>query len=273
MPEGPEIRRAADCLQTAIAHQPTTEVFFAFEYLKPYEDKLTGQTVEAIETFGKAMVTRFDNQLCVYSHNQLYGVWMVRPAHDYPTTNRQLRFAIHTAQTSALLYSASEITVLHADEVPHHPFIRNVGPDVLKVGTTPETVVQQATSSRFRRKSFTALLLDQQFLCGIGNYLRSEILFVARLHPNLRPMDCTESQIQAFAESAIAVCQQSYLHDGITVDLSLAAHLKAEGYSREAYRFWVFGRDDKPCHICSTPILKATLGGRRCYYCPTCQLL
>ncbi|HEY9878553.1 MAG TPA: endonuclease VIII [Leptolyngbyaceae cyanobacterium] len=271
MPEGPEIRLAADRLEAAIAHQPTTQVFFAFDHLKPYEATLTGQTVEAIETFGKAIVTRFGNQLCVYSHNQLYGLWMVRPAHDYPTTNRQLRFAIHTAQTSALLYSASEIAVLYADEVSHHPFIRNIGPDVLKASTTPETIVQQVTSNRFRRKSFTALLLDQQFLCGIGNYLRSEILFVARLQPSLRPMDCTEAQIQAFAESAIAVCRQSYLHNGVTADLELAARLKNAGYSREAYRFWVFGRDSKPCHVCGTPILKAMLGGRRCYYCPTCQ--
>lgn len=271
MPEGPEIRRAADRLEAAIAHQPITRLFFAFEHLKPYEAKLTGHTVEAIETFGKAIVTRFDNQLCVYSHNQLYGLWIVHPAHSYPTTNRQLRFAIHTAQTSALLYSASEIAVLHADEVPHHPFIRNIGPDVLKVSTTSERVIQQAVSNRFRRKSFTNLLLDQQFLCGIGNYLRSEILFVAKLHPSLRPMDCTEAQIQSFAESATATCWQSYQHDGITVDLSLAAHLKAEGYPRAAYRFWVFDRDGNPCHICGTSIHKAMLGGRRCYYCPTCQ--
>lgn len=271
MPEGPEIRRAADKLEKAIAHKPTTAVFFAFEHLKPYEEKLTGRTVEAIETFGKAIVTRFDNELCVYSHNQLYGIWMVRAAHDYPPTKRQLRFAIHTAKKSALLYSASDISVMHASEVPHHPFIRNLGPDVLKATTDEATVLAQVSSPKFRRRSFTALLLDQGFLCGIGNYLRSEILFVAGIHPALRPMDCSEAQLEAFSQAAIAIPRQSYRHSGITSDLELAARLKAEGYPRREYRHWVFGRQNQPCYRCGTAIVKAMGGGRRYYYCPTCQ--
>ena len=89
MPEGPEIRKAADKLEKAIAHQPTTEVFFAFEHLQPYQDQLTGQAVTQISTYGKALVTHFEGGLCVYSHNQLYGKWMVRNAYNYPSTNRQ----------------------------------------------------------------------------------------------------------------------------------------------------------------------------------------
>ena len=271
MPEGPEIRRAADKLEKAIANQPTTTVFFAFEHLKPFEEKLSGRTVEAIETFGKAIVTRFDNELCVYSHNQLYGLWMVRSAHDYPPTKRQLRFAIHTAKKSALLYSASDIAVLHASEVPHHPFIRNLGPDVLKPTTTSATVLEQVTSPRFRRKRFTSLLLDQGFLCGIGNYLRSEILFVAGIHPTRRPAECSQEQIARLVEGAIAIPRQSYQHNGITNDLALAARLKAEGLPRRDYRHWVFGRDGQPCYVCGTSIVKAMSGGRRYYYCPVCQ--
>ncbi|MBD0269682.1 MAG: endonuclease VIII, partial [Cyanobacteria bacterium Co-bin8] len=268
---GPEIRRAADRLEKAIANQPTTAIFFAFEHLKPFEEKLSGHTVKAVETFGKAMVTRFDNEICVYSHNQLYGLWMVRSAHDYPPTKRQLRFAIHTGKKSVLLYSASDIAVLYADEVPHHPFIRNLGPDVLKATTSEATVLEQITSTRFRRKSLSSLLLDQRFLCGIGNYLRSEILFVARTHPTLRPMNCSEAQIEGLVKGAIAIPRQSYQHNGITNDLALAARLKAEGLARREYRHWVFGRETQPCYICGTPIIKAISGGRRYYYCPTCQ--
>lgn len=273
MPEGPEIRKAADRLENAIAGRPITQVFFAFESLKAYEEALCGSQVERIETYGKAMVTRFDNQLCVYSHNQLYGLWMVRPAHSYPSTQRQLRFALHTAQTSVLLYSASDIAVLTADAVPYHPFISRLGPDVLKPSTDAAMVFAQVSSQPFRRRSFSALLLDQQVLCGIGNYLRSEILFVARLHPALRPVDCTAAQLEAIAEAAIALPRQSYRHSGITNDLALAAQLKAAGVQRHAYRHWVFGRQGQPCYVCSTPIVKAISGGRRYYACPRCQPL
>lgn len=271
MPEGPEIRKAADRLERAIAHQPVTQVFFAFDHLKPYEDKLAASRVQAIKTYGKAIVTCFDNDLCVYSHNQLYGKWMVRNAHDYPSTNRQLRFAIHTEKKSALLYSASNIQVLPWEEVPDHPFIRNLGPDVLDPAVTPATVRQQVISDRWRRRRFTSLLLDQAFLSGIGNYLRSEILFTARIHPTQRPMDCSDAQLDHFCDAALQVPRQSYAHNGITSDLDLARNLKAEGVPRKYYRHWVFNRSQQACYICGTPVIKETSGGRRYYYCPSCQ--
>ncbi|HEY9618778.1 MAG TPA: zinc finger domain-containing protein, partial [Crinalium sp.] len=54
-------------------------------------------------------------------------------------------------------------------------------------------------------------------------------------------------------------------------NLELAERLRSQGYKRQDYRHYVFNRDGKPCYICGTPILKEMLGGRRCYYCPTCQ--
>lgn len=48
MPEGPEIRRAADALAAAVAGEPLTGVWFAFPELKPYETELTGQRIEKL---------------------------------------------------------------------------------------------------------------------------------------------------------------------------------------------------------------------------------
>ncbi|MEM6434996.1 MAG: endonuclease VIII [Cyanobacteria bacterium P01_D01_bin.115] len=271
MPEGPEIRKAADKLEKAIAHQPTTEVFFAFEHLQPYQDQLTGQAVTQISTYGKALVTHFEGGLCVYSHNQLYGKWMVRNAYNYPSTNRQLRFAIHTERKSALLYSASDIEVLPAVAVLDHPFIQRLGPDILDATVTPEEILEWVQSKVFYRRRFTTLLLDQSFLCGVGNYLRSEILFVSRLHPTHRPTDYDRDQLARFADAALAVPQQSYRHGGITNDLAIAADLKKRGMPRRHYRHWVFGRDGQGCFVCGTAIIKDRTGGRRYYYCPTCQ--
>ena len=271
MPEGPEIRKAADKLEKAIAHQPTTEVFFAFEHLQPYQDQLTGQAVTQISTYGKALVTHFEGGLCVYSHNQLYGKWMVRNAYNYPQTNRQLRFAIHTERKSALLYSASDIEVLPAVAVLEHPFIQRLGPDILDATVTPAEILEWVQSKVFYRRRFTTLLLDQSFLCGVGNYLRSEILFVSRLHPTHRPTDYDRDQLARFADAALAVPQQSYRHGGITNDLAIAADLKKRGMPRRHYRHWVFGRDGQGCFVCGTAIIKDRTGGRRYYYCPTCQ--
>lgn len=271
MPEGPEIKRAADKLAGAIAHQPLTGVFFAFEHLKRYEPILVKDEVVSVQAMGKAMLIRFHNQLSIYSHNQLYGVWFVRKAQSYPSTNRQLRLAIHTQTRSALLYSASDIAVLTQEQVLLHPFLNRLGPDVLDEETTVEQVRDRCLDKRFYRRSLTGLLLDQGFLSGLGNYLRSEVLFVARIHPSLRLMDCTAEQIHHLAEAAIAVSRQSYRTGGITNHLEIADRLKRSGSPRWEYRHYVFNRQGKPCFICGTEILKEIASGRRIYYCPACQ--
>lgn len=271
MPEGPEIKRAADQIAKAIEHRTVTSIFFAFAHLKSYESILKGREVTAVQSKGKAMLIRFDNQLSIYSHNQLYGKWMIRRAHDYPQTTRQLRLAIHNETKSALLYSASDIEVLDDIAVAHHPFLSKLGPDVLDEFITVPQVAERYVDKRFYRRRFASLLLDQQFLCGLGNYLRSEVLFVARTHPLLRPCDCSSEQILRLAESSIQVTHQSYISNGITNDLQLAQTLKAAGKRRSDYRHYVFGRQGKPCYSCGTPIVKEILAGRRLYYCPNCQ--
>ncbi len=271
MPEGPEIRIAADKIEKAICPYPTTEVFFAFDHLKTFEADFTGCRVTRVETRGKAMLTHFDNGLSVYSHNQLYGKWMVRKAHNFPDTNRQLRFAIHNAKKSALLYSASDIQILSEPEIEVHPFLSKLGPDVLSSKLKPEQLQASLKDKKHYRRRLATLYLDQHFLAGIGNYLRSEILFIARLHPQRRPMDCTDDQLLKLAEVSISTAYQSYRYKGITNDLDLANQLKAKGDRYRDYRYWVFGRDQKPCYICGTPIVKERVSNRRIYFCPQCQ--
>ena len=271
MPEGPEIRLAADKVAQAIVGQAPVEVSFAFEHLKPYEAELTGTEIYALETHGKAMLTRFANGLNIYSHNQLYGRWEVRKAYDFPETKRQLRLAIHTQKKSALLYSASDIEVLNDDELADHPFLSQIGPDLLDPALTVEQVAARYANERFRRRRFTGLLLDQHFLAGTGNYLRSEILYVAGVHPNQRPMDLTDEQVHRLAQATLDLTRQSYDTKGVTNDLDRARELKQVGKSYGQYRFHVFNREDQMCYTCGGPVIKEVLGGRRIYFCETCQ--
>lgn len=271
MPEGPEIRRAADKVANAIVGQPPIEVFFAFDHLKPYGEQLKGVPVLDVETHGKAMLTRFDNGLNIYSHNQLYGRWVIRDPYDYPETNRQLRLAIHNQDHSALLYSASDIEVLADDDLAAHPFLSKIGPDLLHESVTVEQVAERFVSDRFRRRKLAHLLLDQHFLAGTGNYLRSEIIHVAGTHPDKRPMDLDEATIQTLAEASVGLTRQSYETGGVTNDLELVKALKAEGKKFRTYRYRVFGRDGKQCYRCGAPIVKTEYGGRRLYLCRGCQ--
>ncbi|MGD1903625.1 MAG: endonuclease VIII [Geitlerinemataceae cyanobacterium] len=273
MPEGPEIRRAADRIAAALVDRTATDIFFAFEHLQPFREILVGATVTAIETRGKALLTRFDKPYSIYSHNQLYGVWYVRAPGTLPDTKRQLRLAIHNRNKSALLYSASDIEVLHDSELPYHPFLSRIGPDALDSKVTPEEIAERLTEKAFMRRRLAGLLLDQGFVSGLGNYLRSEILFVSRLHPQQRPIDLSDTDRDRLARAILDVTRQSYATGGITNDPAIAASLKAEGWKRWQYRHWVFSRAGEPCFVCGTRIEKSAIAGRRAYICPKCQPL
>ena len=175
MPEGPEIRIVADRIASAIEGEVADEVYFAFDVLKPRQSALRGTRVRRVEPRGKALLIRFEDGPTMYSHNHLYGRWFIRERGLLPRTRRQLRAAIHTERTSALLYSASEIDVLDDDGLVTHPYLSRLGLDLLAPGTTPSLVRLRLEDDRFERRMLGGLLLDQGFLGGVGNYLRSEI--------------------------------------------------------------------------------------------------
>ena len=150
MPEGPEIRLAADRVEQALLGRPVTRIEFAFPHLQRFAKALRGRQVTRVATRGKAMLTHFDNDFVIFSHNQLYGRWVVCNAYRFPKTARQLRLAIHNAHKSALLYSASEIDVLTPDQIAVHPFLSSLGPDV--VSADREAVLAQVRSPRFQRR-------------------------------------------------------------------------------------------------------------------------
>lgn len=271
MPEGPEIRRAADEVEKVLRGERIADAWFAFPKLKRFAKRLRGVRVNAVDTRGKAMLTRFDNGLTMFSHNQLYGLWMTARRGQHPETNRELRVALHTDTHSALLYSASDIEILTERQLERHPFLKRAGPDVLDSALSATTLAQRLDDVRFRNRAMSSLYLDQQFLAGIGNYLRSEILFVARLDPRSRPREISPTERLRLARESIRLSRRSYRTGGVIVSPSVARREKAAGTAFEDYRFWVFGRDGLPCRQCGSIIQKSSAGSRGLFVCTDCQ--
>src|SRR6056297_3520114 len=219
MPEGPEMYRAARKINDEIGGRFMTEVWFAFDGLKRWQDVLTGK--------------KFDR--------------------------------------AALLYSASEIDVLEADELDDHSFISRAGLDILSSGAKPDKIVDWMRRDEFRRRRLGHLLLDQSFLAGVGNYLRSEILFGAGLPQDRRIADLGDEALERLAETAHTLMWRATDTSGITNDPERADRLKKAGWRRRDYRHYVFGRDGQACFACDEPIEKTIVGSRRLYFCPRCQ--
>lgn len=273
MPEGPEIRRAADKIEAVLKDKTVEKIEFGLQPLKKFAKPLKGTTVLSLETRGKALLTHFDSGFTIYSHNQLYGIWKVVKRDKLPKTNRQLRLAIHTNKHSALLYSASDISVWKTEHIEEHPFLQRIGPDILNPDLTWREVAERLQSKAFCGRALSSVYLDQAFLAGLGNYLRSEILFIAGIHPEKKARDLSRGQLGKLARTTLAISRRSYALEGVTLPERQYKALRKDGASYGKARFFVFGRASQPCRVCRTKIQRSSANTRRIYTCVNCQSL
>ena len=271
MPEGPEVRREADQIGAVLAEREIEECFFGLERLAHHAPTFQGVSVVEVTSRGKGMLIRFDNGLTLFTHNQLYGKWMVRKRGQMPATGRSLRVALHTKTHSALLYSASTIEVLDEVGLAEQPFLSKLGPDVLDKDLHWRDVLTRLQDPKFRRRSVAALYLDQHFLAGLGNYLRSEIVHVARVSPFVAPRELGRGQLGELARATLLLSQRAYATAGVTNAPSRVKRLKSAGLKRREFRFAVFDRQHQPCYTCGAEIQRVEISARRLYYCPICQ--
>ena len=271
MPEGPEVRREADAIGRILTGKKLAESFFEPAHLKPFARRLVGQEVVEVTTRGKALLIFFKNGRVLYSHNQLYGRWVVAPKGKPPNTKRTLRVALTTGTHSALLYSATDVALLGKKDLKTHPYLKKLGPDVLSDTLSWRDIAERLCDKRFCGRSISGLYLDQSFLAGLGNYLRSEILFAAGIDPTCRPKDLEPAKLNELARRTLLISIRAYKTGGVTNHPDTVRVMRKAGRSKGQYRFAVFGRDKRDCYRCAAKIRRITANGRRLYLCPSCQ--
>ena len=124
---------------------------------------------------------------------------------------------------------------------------------------------------RFRGRSLASLLLDQRFVAGLGNYLRSDILFDAGLRAHSRPRDLDDDARARLARAILDLARRSYRTGGVTNEPRRARAARDAGVTFEDYRFLAYGREGAPCWVCDTPIVRSDAGGSGLFHCATCQ--
>ena len=91
MPEGPEIRRAADKVARRLVGSALTSIKLPYPPISEFDGVLGEASVESVTSRGKALLMRFDNGLTLYSHSQLYGRWTVNRISTKVRWNMSLR--------------------------------------------------------------------------------------------------------------------------------------------------------------------------------------
>ncbi len=146
----------------------------------------------------------------------------------------------------------------------------NLGPDGLHLEEReyPQRIKTMMRSGR----SVKAILLDQNWIAGIGNIYASEILFRAHVHPARPGNTLSEHECLSILREIKPMLCKAADHDGT----SFATHKTPSGKRGENENYlYVFQRDGDACPRCSEErnsyILRLNQGGRSSYYCSGCQ--
>jgi formamidopyrimidine-DNA glycosylase len=108
------------------------------------------------------------------------------------------------------------------------------------------------------------LLMDQQFIAGLGNIYTDESLFRARIHPLRKSDSLSMAEATALHNAIRTVLQEGIQNFGSSLDWVYRG-------GEFQNHFNVYQRTGQPCPICGTPIQKTTIGQRGTHFCPNCQ--
>jgi len=126
-----------------------------------------------------------------------------------------------------------------------------------------------AVALRRRRTGLKRALLDQTLISGVGNIYADEALWLARLH-YARPTETVNRPEAARLLSAVRAVMNAALAQGGTSFDALYVNVNGEsGYFDRSLE--VYGRRDRPCSRCGTPIRREVFMNRSSFFCPRCQ--
>jgi len=268
MPELPEVETVARGLHGCLPGATITgaAVYWPRTIARPaldeFQVRIVGRRVESVGRRGKYLVIKLDRGYLLV-HLKMSGRLFVAPAGEALGPHiravldldggRQLRF--RDARKFGRIYLVDDLETVTAP----------LGPEPLAADFTLDDFSQLLVRRSGRLKS---MLLDQEFLAGVGNIYTDEILFVARLHPLRRANTLTAGDQARLYEAIRCVLHRAITACGTT--LPDRNYLDAEGRAGD-YQAQVYGRTGDPCPVCGALIERLIVGGRSTHFCPQCQ--
>ncbi|MDR6992551.1 DNA-formamidopyrimidine glycosylase family protein [Luteimonas sp. 3794] len=268
MPEGPETHALADRLSMLLVDETLSHVHFIDPALQQRRGLLEGQRVLAVEARGKALLTAVAGGWTLYAHSHLFGFWRFVDDQDALPDGAPPRLVLATVRGVAALYAAPSISLWRTDALGAQPYLAKLGPDVLDAAVDGRALLAHMRTPRFARRTLAVLLLDQGFAAGMGNYLRSEVLFQAKLSPHRLLADLATGERRRLANALLDVPRRAYRakhDDALPPGKDYLARTRAQ------FGFEVFERKGDPCPRGDGRIVEDRLAGRRLYWCPGCQ--
>ncbi|TFY72260.1 hypothetical protein EVG20_g769 [Dentipellis fragilis] len=230
MPELPEVERAAALIRSlalggAIDKVETAEDTIVFSGIshEEFAKEITGRTIKEVGRYGKVFYLILDGEgrMPVF-HFGMTGMLQVRgnlPVHyrgaprktstDWPP--RFMKFILHITPASSS--TPIEIAFLDARRLGRIRLCKTplTEPPISALGFDP--ILAMPDLEYFmkcvlkRTCPIKALLLDQSFSAGVGNWVADEILYHARVHPEQRCNTLSPEQLTSLHHQTQEVCR------------------------------------------------------------------
>ena len=262
MPEGHTIHRIANDHSKLLAAR-TVRVTSPQGRFAADAAMVDGRVLERIEAVGKHLFYFYDNGLVGHVHLGLFGKFRVTPGSDHAPIVGQVRMRMAAEAGTVDLAGPTDCSIGTADE--RDAIVARLGPDPLRRDAQPEVAIDRMAKSA---QPIGQLLLDQRVLAGVGNVYRAEALFVQHINPRRAGKDCTRAELTGLWDTVAAMLRQG-VKDNRIITIDRSEFPIPKGPARRGDTTYVYHRD--VCLRCSSPVQTVELGGRACYYCPTCQ--
>lgn len=265
MPELPEVETIKRDLEKLILGKKITEVCVHVPVVvrepsvKEFKKGIEGATVKSVLRRAKLLIIELSNGRSLAIHLKMTGQLV------YPGGGNKSKVSFYLSDGKILDFNDQRLFAeLRLLEDWHKlKFIQGLGPEPFDI-----TLAQFKEMLSKKKTKIKPLLMDQEFISGIGNLYASEILFRAKIHPERPAMSLSEREKEELFEDTKEVLKEAIHYGGSSVDDYVRVSGKPGSY---VAHHRVYAREGRPCLVCKAPIQRISLGGRGTYFCPKCQ--
>lgn len=264
MPEVPEIASRAREMDASLRGK----TIHAIEVLQPkclnlppdeFVSQLTGAAISAVNYHGKWIQVKTTHGWLLLNLGMGGEILLV----DRSSLPEKRRLVIDFTDATCLSINFWWFGYVHfAGKIEDHTPTARLGPNVLDV-----TRVGFHAMISGQRAGLKTFLLDQSRLAGIGNAYVHDILFLAKVHPLRRLDTLTPDEIDRIYDGIQNGLRLSLEQGGAFYEMNIFG--QKGGFTAD--QILIGYRENQPCPVCQTPIVKIKTGTTSSYICPRCQ--
>jgi DNA-formamidopyrimidine glycosylase len=263
VPEGPEIANFVRSINSFLSEgdQLLSVVPLSGRYTrKPIEGLAKTQfplTVESVGCKGKFIYWKFQNtDVVIFNTLGMSGAWSNAPRHA--------RVKFETSEGDLFFNDARNFgTLKFCNRSDLKRKLESLGPDMLNENVKP--IDFKMRMWQYPNLTLAEALMNQGIVSGVGNYLKADSLWMAKLSPHRLVSQCTVDDLDRLHESVRSVIKTAYLNGGSTI-------LTYKGFDGEngKHTMLVYGRKTDPNG--EEVIREDTKDGRTTWWVPRVQL-